>query len=291
MKPSRVIRGVVGLAGRGVTIFRSGGTGQFGLFVREEIIRNSLIRLRRNRQAPAAVVECPICGWSGQRFLTHVGSGYVVWNAMCPSCGSFPRHRGFAWLLKHHLSDHLSSLGSGTGYRLLFAPERGMKSLLENYIPSLEGVDYSQINELVVHREDIQALSFADGSVDFFSCFHVVEHVPDDRRALRELARVLHPQGLGILNVPITFGRPQTVEFGRPNPLLNDHYFDYGEDFTDRVVEAGFSGVGYRLSSVVPTEHFDLMALQDELIYVVRPAPEGSSELLSESQESIAERE
>jgi SAM-dependent methyltransferase len=156
----------------------------------------------------------------------------------------------------------------------LFAPEPGMKLLLERHVARLEGVDHRRINELVEYLEDIQRLSFADASVDFFSCFHVVEHVPDDRAALRELARVLHPRGRAIFNVPMTFGRRETIAFGRANPLANGHWFDFGEDFVERLEQAGFSGVGYRLRDVLPAEQYQRLCLQDEMIFLLmHPAP------------------
>lgn len=116
----------------------------------------------------------------------------------------------------------------------------------------------------------ISSMSFETDSVTFPSCFHVVEHVPDDHLALAELARVLSPEGRAIINVPMTLGRWETVEFGYANPLLNDHYFDYGEDFTQRMLGAGFSGIAYQLSKVVPADEFERLRLQDEILYWVR---------------------
>jgi SAM-dependent methyltransferase len=255
---------------RGWSIARAGGVRAGWLFVREEVVRNSLVRLAPGR----ARVECNVCGWRGARFLTHCGAGYVNFDAFCPACMSYPRHRGFAYLLEHHLAAQLHDLGSGAGRRLLFAPEPGMKLLLERRVENLEGVDHRRINELVVYLEDIQRLSFADASVDFFSCFHVVEHVPDDRAALRELARVLHQNGRAIFNVPMTFGRRETIAFGRANPLANGHWFDFGEDFVERLEQAGWSGVGYRLRHVLPPEQYQRLCLQDEMIFLLmHPAP------------------
>ncbi len=259
---------------RGVSIARNGGARAGWTFLREEVVRNTLLRFEGPVAPGRARVECNVCGWRGRRFMTHCGAGYVNFDAFCPACMSYPRHRGFAYLLEHHLSGKFADLGSGRGRRLLFAPEPGMHMLLSGRVSGLEGVDHRRINELVLHIEDIQHLGFTDGSVDFFSCFHVVEHVPDDRAALRELARVLHARGRGIFNVPMTFGRRESIAFGRPNPLANDHWFDYGEDFVERLVEAGFSGTGYRLRQVMPGELYERLRLQDEMIFwLAHPAP------------------
>lgn len=267
---------ILDLTKRGGLILRHGGVRQAGVFLREEVIRNSWIKLTAGRVTTSDPrhVWCPACGWSGPRFMTHCGAGYVVYQAMCPSCGAFPRHRGFAWLVDSHLRSELQGV-RGDGLRLLVAPERSVLEILRPHIDRLEGVDYAGINDLVSYREDLQHLTFPTDSVDFISCFHVVEHVPDDHLALRELGRVLNPDGRAVLNVPITFGRRETIEFGTPNPLLNDHYFDYGEEFTVRLVKAGLSGTAYRLSAVVPKELYERMALQDELIYWLRKTVSG----------------
>jgi SAM-dependent methyltransferase len=150
-----------------------------------------------------------------------------------------------------------------------------MKMMLGRHVEGLEGVDIRRINELVAYVEDIQKLSFADGTVDFFSCFHVVEHVPDDRAALRELARVLHPEGMAVFNVPMTFGRRESICFGRANPLANGHWWDHGEDLSDRLVEAGFSGTGFRFREALSNERFERLRLQDEMIFLLRKPAAG----------------
>jgi hypothetical protein len=266
----RIGRYVGRLARRGREILRDGGWLQFAMYVKEEVILNSYLTVQqRSGFMRGEDLSCPICGYSSSRFMTHVGAGYVVRNAICPRCGSYPRHRGFAVLLENHLRRRLEQIPQAGGHRLLFAPESSMKDVLSEYVTGLEGVDLNQINDLVAYREDIMNLGFADNSVEFLSCFHVVEHVPDDLRAMTELRRVLHPRGIAILNVPITFGRWDSIAFGYPNPLLNDHFYDYGEDFSVKVATSGLSGVGYRLSNLVAPDVFQRMALQDELIYVL----------------------
>jgi SAM-dependent methyltransferase len=260
---------------RGATIARVGGPRAGWTFVREEILRNTWLRLGPSPAPGRARVECNVCGWRGRGFLTHCGAGYVNLDAFCPRCMSYPRHRGFADLLEMRIARDIEALRPRGGLRLLFAPEPGMRMMLSRHVSGLEGVDLHRINELVVHVEDIQRLSFQDESVDFFSCFHVVEHVPDDRAALRELARVLRPEGLGIFNVPMTFGRRESICFGRANPLANGHWWDHGEDLAGRLGDAGFSGTGYRFASALTPERFDRLRLQDEMIFLLRKTPPG----------------
>jgi SAM-dependent methyltransferase len=252
---------------RGAQIARDGGAHAGWIFLREEIARNTWTRLVPTRSPR---VECNVCGWKGKRFLTHCGAGYVNYDAFCPRCMCYPRHRGFAELLGRGIEKELDALRAKGGRRIFFAPEPGMKSILSRHVSGLEGVDIRRINDLVVHVEDIQELSFPTASVDFFSCFHVVEHVPDPDAALSELARVLKPDGLGIFNVPMTFGRRETVAFGRANPLANGHWFDFGEDFVERLDAAGFAPKGYRLRDELTPTRYDELRLQDEMIFLLR---------------------
>jgi len=97
---------------------------------------------------------------------------------------------------------------------------------------------------------DIQNLSgYEDCSVHAFLCSHVLEHVPDDDLALRELQRVLHPQGWGIILVPILLTLDVTyecrVEASEQERLEQvgqaDHVRMYSKDsFMESLSVAGF---------------------------------------------------
>src|SRR5215471_20853055 len=66
-----------------------------------------------------AQVECPCCGWHGNRFFDYIEMGYTVRNTECPRCAGHSRHRGlFVWLKRDY------RIESQEGTALLFAPER-----------------------------------------------------------------------------------------------------------------------------------------------------------------------
>jgi hypothetical protein len=81
---------------------------------------------------------------------------------------------------------------------------------------------------------------------------------------------VLKPDGIGIFNVPMTFGRRETIAFGRANPLANGHWFDFGEDFVERLDAAGFARKSYRLRDELTPTRYDELRLQDEMIFLLR---------------------
>jgi len=91
-------------------------------------------------------------------------------------------------------------------------------------------------------------LPFKDNSFDALLCNHVLEHVEDDLKAMRELFRVLKPKGWAIVQTPIDRGRTQTFE--DPSIVLpedrerifgqSDHLRMYGLDYPNRLEKCGF---------------------------------------------------
>jgi hypothetical protein len=171
---------------------------------------------------------CSCCGASSHAFVHLNDHDRVTWNAACPACDSRSRHRGLA-LLMPRVIDEQSHLRR----TLHFAPEGALARVLI----ALERLDYETTDLRNVGcdhpREDIQALSFADGSYDLVLCSHVLEHVPDDAAAIAELARILSPDGLAVISVPCDWRRAETVNFRTVPP--GGHYRHYGRDVVDRL--------------------------------------------------------
>ncbi len=87
---------------------------------------------------------------------------------------------------------------------------------------------------------NITYLPFNDNSFDSLICIHVLEHIEDDLKAMRELCRVLKPNGTAVICVPET-NNNSTIEYGFENPANSHHWRDYGIDVADRLQEAGFN--------------------------------------------------
>lgn len=90
------------------------------------------------------------------------------------------------------------------------------------------------------HMVDLQRLPFGDRTYDFAFAWHALEHLPDDHKAISEIRRVLKPNGMAILPVPIYSGK--TVEFSEPDPNEFGHVRAPGLDYFDRY-ERHFSKV------------------------------------------------
>lgn len=184
--------------------------------------------------------SCPICESDFSRFFSH---GVVKrLHAKCPSCHSLERHR-FLWL--YFKESRL--LESIKGSFLHIAPEycyyKHLKKLFgPRYVPA------DLRPKLPGRVEDLTRLSFDSQNFDFVMANHVLEHIPQDILAIKEIYRVLKPGGRALLLTPVKWEMQATVEdlsvgsdeerlkrYGHP-----EHVRIYGADFLDRIRLAGF---------------------------------------------------
>ena len=187
--------------------------------------------------------ECPICGSRYRRFMPY---GYVNprEDALCPSCLSLERHR-MIWLWMSRNTD----LFKNRPQLLHIAPEHSLMQQFRELYGSSENYITADLESPLADKHfDVQSIPMKEASVDVIICNHLLEHVDDDRLAMRELHRVLRPGGWGILLVPedrtmaktyednsITDPKERTRLFGQ-----YDHRRVYGRDYDDRLREAGF---------------------------------------------------
>jgi ubiquinone/menaquinone biosynthesis C-methylase UbiE len=127
-------------------------------------------------------------------------------------------------------------------------------------------------------RASVTALPVEDAVFDLVICYHVLEHVLEDRLAMSELARVLHSDALMLAHVPIdrdvTFEDPGVTDPEDRRRLFGqeDHVRRYGRDFVERLQVAGFCVQVSDLASTLPESEVRRYGLlRDEVIYVCRP--------------------
>lgn len=179
--------------------------------------------------------SCPCCRYSG-RFVDAKRTGPTSFR--CPNCASRPRDRQIQLILD------LLKLDLNSSSVLHVAPEWPLFRRLKNN-PDYVGGDIIRrrnANAIV----DLTKVEFADGYFDALICNHVLEHIPDDSQAVREMYRVLDDDGLGIISVPIDKANP-TWRPPADMPVEEverrcgwDHKRFYGNDFSAFLKSFGF---------------------------------------------------
>lgn len=216
---------------------------------------------------------CPAC----QQPVTAFGPGgpRARANAKCPHCGALERHRFLARVLDQH-----GPLLGTSDVILDIAPQPQVAALLRQ----LSGPAYVA-TDLFSHlaidvRTDLTHMPLPDGSVDAVVCYHVLEHIPDDVAAMRELARILKPGGVLFLQVPWRPGVPTDEDPDAPVEERlrrfgqDDHVRYYGSDLEDRLARSGLRAGRITPGEVLSEEQLASYGiLRDECMWVCRPAP------------------
>ncbi len=214
--------------------------------------------------------RCPLCGWFGFRFEPFGNSAVHRSDAECPLCGSLERHRAAFLLLKDKLP---------SGQRVLHAaPEHLMIPWLVSLSCEYLNVD---LHHPAMRQMDLTDIDLPDRSKTLIWCSHVLEHIPDDRKALSEFFRVLEPSGRLVLQVPIggdvTYEDSSVVsEADRLEKFLQeDHVRLYGMDLKRRIEDAGFTCDVLSTASLPPANQilYAVKApLYREVFFCQRPA-------------------
>ena len=219
--------------------------------------------------------QCPICGKQVREFLPY-GYGVSRRDALCPRCLALERHR-LLWLYIERETDLLN------GYPTLLhiAPEVALKRQFERHYGKPHADNYLTADlesPLAKLHFDIQDIPLDDESVDIVICNHILEHVENDRVALRELHRILRPGGWGVLLVPIDYNREATFEddsITSPEERAKvfgqyDHRRIYGRDYVERLRQAGFEAEEVDYAAHFTADERTRFALGADRIYIVR---------------------
>lgn len=182
-------------------------------------------------------------------------------NFYCSKCFSFDRERLYMFYLKRFHQFKVADIV------LEFAPSPGFAKVIEKAFPIqyktsdlfMEGVDY---------KLDIQDLSsIPNNSIDFIICSHVLEHIPDDKKAMENMFNILKPGGKAIMMVPI-LKNFNSVDEDPECTDVSERWRRFGQDdhirlysqkvFKSRLQQAGFA---VELISAQEAEHAELIKL------------------------------
>lgn len=211
---------------------------------------------------------CPICGKCAPAMLPFVRST----NVRCTFCNSLPRHRLFYLVADRVLNLFSKPLGTV----LHFAPEKCLQDIFRNKSDMYYSVDI-MVSALVNLVVDAQSLPIADQSVDFLYSCHVLEHIPDDQKAMREIARVLKSSGVATIMVPLHGGYQTKDDPEIKSPAQRDlHYGNpvhlryYGNDVKNQLEAAGLKVERYSKDDVLTKKDTKDYRLLNNVVFICR---------------------
>jgi SAM-dependent methyltransferase len=214
-------------------------------------------------------VECPICGSTYSKFLPFNRP-----NALCHKCKSLERHRLVYLYLKNQTPFFESKLEV-----LHFAPEKCLHDVIRQYpeihyqTADLMTTYIDAIGVMPDHVMSVTDIKFPNDTFDVVICNHVFELVPDDLQGMKEIYRVLKPNGYAIIQGAVNNQVEKTIETKDLSDEetkriagAHQHVRRYGRDYKERLTKAGFRVEVNNFVKTLDAKHFGLMP--DEDVYI-----------------------
>lgn len=138
--------------------------------------------------------ECTICSAHLKKFaVLHNG------QLICPVCGSLPRTRRLSQLLDQEFLKPRMTFLDFSPSRMLYKKWKKRNDI--SYFPT----DFE--NEFLSdYQFDITNVSTESEKFDLIVCYHILEHIVDDKKAMSELYRVLKNGGTALIQTPFKDG-------------------------------------------------------------------------------------
>jgi SAM-dependent methyltransferase len=236
------------------------------LYKFERLLRNIFALFYKGNQ-----VYCPICEQHFKKFIP-LNPDKEKTNLLCPKCGSAQRQR-LLWL---YISGKFLVL-TETLSLIHFSP----RPCLVHKLRSISGLTYITSDPVAGHMDrhyDLTHIDERDACYDLVVCYHILEHIRDDRKAMHEIYRILKLTGIALFQVPYhekeTYEDPGIDSSAKRREAYGqqDHLRIYGyHDFIDRLKQTGFhvTPVQYaqQLGPVICAKYG---LNEDEVIFVCR---------------------
>jgi SAM-dependent methyltransferase len=219
-------------------------------------------------------VECPVCEKHFSKFLSYGSNIAHRENVLCPYDLTLERHR-LMWL---YLKDHSNFFTEHKLSVLHIAPEQCFFGRFKKQ-QNLHYLTGDLVSPLADLHFDLHEIPLEDNCFDVIFCNHVLEHVDDAAKCMRELYRVMKPGGWGIMQVPQDHLRDETFE----DPKIitpedrekfywqKDHVRLFGKDYPDWLRRAGFKVEEFNMESKYDATLIERYRLQkEEILYIVR---------------------
>lgn len=235
--------------------------------------------------------ECPLCkkqfrkfkdgGESHPFFKEHkiIGGGRRE-NMLCPYCLSTDRDR----LIYFYLTTR-NEFQNKELTLLHVSPEPALKNILSKFpnVNYYSGDKFEKRYQGFYYDKttvnlDLTNLQYPNEKFDIILCNHVLEHIKEENKALKEIKRVLKSDGWAILQVPIAIDNLKTIEYQILSPEKRkstygqeDHERLYGLDYPERLRSYGFIVDFWKSSDLLNADKISKFALNsEEKVFIVR---------------------
>ena len=184
--------------------------------------------------------QCPVCENKFRKLLPYGNKG--IDNRLCPNCLSLERHRLLWLFLKEKTSFFTKEL------KLLhIAPEQPFLKRFKK-LKNINYITADLVSPIADIKLDIQNMPFGEEEFDVVFANHVLEHIPNENKAITEVFRVLKKGGWAIMQVPLDVNRQETYEDSSIKTEAErekhfgqyDHLRLHGLDFSERLKKGGF---------------------------------------------------
>lgn len=245
-------------------------------------VKRFIYRLRYKKYKGSGLL-CNACGQAHQQFVDdhpsainveaiekyHVVAGYGE-NIVCPYCLSIARERLVLFMLENHFELVQKKV-------LHCSPEKKIYDYLKLHAANVVTADlypgfYRRVDPQIT-KQDLLQLDAKDETYDMVIANHVMEHIPNDSKALQEIYRVLKHGGQAILQVPFSTQLSATIEqavYGDPisnskNFGQKDHVRIYAlHDYVSRLEATGFQVAMMKVGELSEAK---ILALQEEEVF------------------------
>ena len=181
-----------------------------------------------------ATRQCPICEKKLRKFILLKNG-----ETLCPFCGSLPRHRRLWTLISPFLQNGISVLD--------FSPPLSFYKKIKSFKEiQYKATDFEKEFTADLNL-DITNINLSSNSIDLILCYHILEHIPEDKKAIGELYRILKSPGKCFIQTPFREGdiyedpSKQSKEERRLHFGQDDHVRIYSlQSLKERLEDAGF---------------------------------------------------
>jgi len=160
--------------------------------------------------------QCTVCNKKLSKFLTLPNNDLI-----CPKCGSLSRDRRlFTIITEGYLKPQIKVLD--------FSPSRCLARKLKSD-KTIEYISTDLSGKFIADFSfDITKIDLPSNSIDLIICYHILEHIDNDKLAMSELWRILKPGGHAIIQTPFKEGDGVYEDFSITNP--KDREIHFGQD-------------------------------------------------------------